>query len=54
MKNFGRVLCYVVFISLIFFFAGCEKKKVEQVSEITPPSSRAQESPLLPRAPRTT
>lgn len=40
MKNFGRGLCYVVFISLIFFFAGCEKKKVEQVSEITPPQQQ--------------
>jgi peptidoglycan-associated lipoprotein len=51
MKNFGRGLCFIAILSMIFFFAGCEKKKIEQVGEITPPQQQTKEIPPAAQAP---
>jgi peptidoglycan-associated lipoprotein len=53
MRNLGRGFCFIALISLIFFFAGCEKKKVEQVGEVTPPQQQAaKEIPPTTPAPK--
>jgi peptidoglycan-associated lipoprotein len=50
MRNTGKALCVVAILSLIFFLAGCEKKKVEQVGEITPPPQQT-EKEITPTTP---
>ena len=49
MRNFERGILFVAIITLAFFFAGCEKKKVEQVGEITPPQQQGKE--ITPETP---
>ncbi len=40
MRNFRRGIFVIALITLAFAFSGCEKKKVEQVGELTPPQQK--------------
>jgi peptidoglycan-associated lipoprotein len=48
MRNYGRGIVYIVLLSMVFFFAGCEKKRVEQVGEVTPPQQKEKEIGTTP------
>ncbi len=40
MRNMNRGICLIMILSLVLFAAGCAKKKVEQVGEVTPPQQK--------------
>jgi peptidoglycan-associated lipoprotein len=40
MRKIGRAVCFIAIISMIFIFAGCAKKSVEQTGETTPPAQQ--------------
>ncbi|HNY65793.1 MAG TPA: peptidoglycan-associated lipoprotein Pal [Deltaproteobacteria bacterium] len=43
MRNTSRGIVYIVLLSMVFFFAACDKKRVEQVGEVTPPPQQEKE-----------
>lgn len=44
MKNLSRGICLIALLSLFIFITGCEKKRIEQVGEVTPPQQKEIES----------